>query len=382
MTRLRITGARHVITTSSSSARIAKKMHLALSLALLCAYLTEVCHATSGIPAPRYVLDLDAAPQDRWTHIVADYSSVLKMFLQEVKKIMSPEVVLLASFIGDNIDKYMPPPYNLEMVGVSINSGIHLGDVVLVNIIYEATAFNKSKLGQKACTSIVAEAPNGTVYHARNLDYSLLPLLQNLTVTVDFQSGGRTVYTGTTFVGYVGLLTGQRPHAYTITLDERDQGDWWMNLLEAFAAGTSAIAAFHIRDTLADTSLSFNDAIEKLAYEPLVAPCYLIVGGVESEGVVITRNRIAALDIWRFDVSEGRWFLVETNYDHWTTPPPSDDRRDPAIKAMNELGRGNVSATSMFRVLSTPPILNDKTLYTVTMSASIPELYNAWIRFP
>ena len=192
-----------------------------------------------------------------------------------------------------------------------------------------------------------------------------------------------TCSAGTTFAGFVGLLTGQRPHAYTITLDQRNEGDWWMNALEALAVGTHGVASFHIRDTLADSSLGFEDAVEKLAYEPLVAPCYLIVGGVGStEGVVITRNRIAALDIWRVNGFEGQWFLVETNYDHWEPPPKSDDRRDPAIKAMNEIGQSNVNTSSLFHVLSTPPVLNSGTTYTVTMAASIPELYNVWIRHP
>ena len=184
-------------------------------------------------------------------------------------------------------------------------------------------------------------------------------------------------------MGYVGLLTGQRPNAYTITLDERNTGDWWMNALQALTVVTHGIAAFHIRDTLADTSFSFEDAIENLAYKPLIAPCYIIVGGVgPGQGVVITRNRIGALDIWRLDAFNGRWYLVETNYDHWKPPPKSDDRRDPAIKAMNETERENLRSSSLFQVLSTPPILNNGTTYTVTMSASIPELYTVWIRYP
>ena len=314
---------------------------------------------------------------------MSDYKADLRELLVQIKQMVTPEVVLLASLLGDNIEKYVPYPYSLEMVGVSIAGDVTLGETLLGNIIYEASAFNRSKLAQRACTSIVAEAENGTLYHGRNLDYSFTEILRNMTVIVDFQSGGKTLYTGTTFVGYVGLLTGQRPHAYTITLNERNQGDWWMNALEALATGTNGVAAFHIRDTLADTSLTFDDAIEKLGYEPLVAPCYLIVGGVKStEGVVITRNRIAALDMWRLNLSEGRWFLVETNYDHWEKPPASDDRRDPAIKAMNETGRSRVNTETLFQVLSTPPVLNDGTTYTVTMSASIPELYNAWIRYP
>lgn len=355
-----------------------------LVLSSLLAYLVvTVCQANSAVPAPRYVVNLDLEAQDRWTHIVADYREDLQTLLKYIKAMVSPEVVALASFIGDNIEKYVPEPYSLELVGVSIAGDVTLGDALLGNIIYEVTAFNRSKLALEACTSIVAEALNGTLYHGRNLDYHFTDVLRNMTVVVDFQSGGKTVYTGTTFVGYIGLLTGQRPHAYTISLDERNSGDWWMNALEAIAAGTNGIASFLIRNTLADTSLSFDDAVTKLSYEPLIAPCYIIVGGLQStEGVVITRNRIAALDIWWLDAVEGRWFLVETNYDHWEPPPSSDDRRDPAIKAMNETGRNSLSVTSLYKVLSTPPILNDGTTYTVTMSASIPELYNAWIRYP
>ena len=190
-------------------------------------------------------------------------------------------------------------------------------------------------------------------------------------------------FVGTTFVGFVGLLTGQKPNGYTITLDERNTGDWWMNALEAIVAGTHGVAAFHIRDTLADSSLDFEGAIENLAYKPLIAPCYLIIGGVgPDQGAVITRDRIAALDIWRLKSFDGRWFLVETNYDHWEPPPKSDDRRDPAIKGMNETGRAGLSPSSLFHVLSTPPVLNHGTTYTVTMAASIPELYNVWIRYP
>ena len=31
----------------------------------------------------------------------------------------------------------------------------------------------------------------------------------------------QTVYSGVTYAGYVGLMTGQRPNAFTLTCDER-----------------------------------------------------------------------------------------------------------------------------------------------------------------
>ncbi len=332
--------------------------------------------------AKRYTINLDAPPQDRWVEVTRDYSEEIPLVLQAIKKLVPPVAVDLADVIGDGIEKYVPYPYNMEMVGIKENvEGIGLGEVVLGNIIYEVTAFGHGS--SKACTSIVAEAENGTIYHARNLDYSrLADILRNMTIIVDFQQNGTTIYTGTTYAGYIGLLTGQKPHRFTVSLDERDQGDWWMNALEAMVAGTHGIASLFIRDTLANPSMDFEDAVIALAYQqPFIAPSYVIVGGTgPRQGAVITRDRIAALDIWRIDAFTGRWYLVETNYDHWEPPPSSDDRRDPAIKAMNETGRANINGPALFNVLSTPPVLNNGTSYTAIMSASIPGLYNTWIR--
>ena len=341
--------------------------------------------AETPTQAKRYTVNLDLPPQQRWVEVAKDHKEGLLQLLQEMKKMVPPEVVSLASVIGDDVDRYMPSPYGLEMVGVAdaVGSGVTVGDVVLGNSLYEATAYSHSRQGGgvKMCTSIVAETKNGTIYHGRNLDYSFTDSLRSMTVIIDFQQGGKIVYTGTTFAGMVGLLTAQKPHEYTITLDERDQGDWWMNAFESLIAGTHGIASLHIRDAVANTAMDFESAVIFLADKPLIAPSYIIVGGTKPrEGVVITRDRIAALDLWRLDSEHGRWFLVETNYDHWVPPPADDNRRDPAIKAMNATTRAGLNSTSLFKVMSTPPVLNSGTTYTVIMSAAKPEIYNSWVR--
>nr|XP_014351031.1 PREDICTED: N-acylethanolamine-hydrolyzing acid amidase-like isoform X3 [Latimeria chalumnae] len=43
------------------------------------------------------------------------------------------------------------------------------------------------------------------------------------------------------------------------------------------------------------------------------------------------------------------WYRVETNYDHWTTPPPFDDRRTPAIKALNIIRQENINLDTLFK---------------------------------
>lgn len=39
---------------------------------------------------------------------------------------------------------------------------------------------------------------------------------------------------------------------------------------------------------------------------------------------------------FRLDVKNGRWYVLETNYDHWKEPLFLDDRRTPAMKCMNQ----------------------------------------------
>ena len=59
----------------------------------------------------------------------------------------------------------------------------------------------------------MAETEDGTILHARNLDFpagsGFTNTLRNISVIADFQTGGKTVYKTTTFAGFVGALSGQ-----------------------------------------------------------------------------------------------------------------------------------------------------------------------------
>ena len=72
-----------------------------------------------------------------------------------------------------------------------------------------------------------------------------------------------------------------------------------------------------------------------------------------------------------------RWYLVETNYDHWKEPPAHDDRRHPAIKALEAIGIAKITPETLYQALSTKPVLNEDTTYTTIMAAKYPELYKS-----
>lgn len=55
----------------------------------------------------------------------------------------------------------LPYPFYEEMVGIATFSGMPLSLVTLYNIFYEAFTL---------CTSIIAQDPEGHLYHGRNLD--------------------------------------------------------------------------------------------------------------------------------------------------------------------------------------------------------------------
>jgi N-acylethanolamine-hydrolysing acid amidase len=96
---------------------------------------------------------------------------------------------------------------------------------------------------------------------------------------------------------------------------------------------------------------------------------------------VITRDRTRAADVWYLDDNNSRWFLVETNYDHWLPSQKGDDRRFQANTAMNRTGQANLNNNTLMDVLSTKDVLNGNTVVTSIMSAANPSMYCSWVRF-
>ncbi|KAG8515221.1 N-acylethanolamine-hydrolyzing acid amidase [Galemys pyrenaicus] len=298
--------------------------------------------ATAPPAPPLFNVSLDVAPKLRWLPVLRHYD--LDFLRAAMEGIMGDKVpkwvhAVIRKTEGE-LEHFLPQPFLDEIHGMCDFLNLSLADCVLVNLAYESTAF---------CTSIVAQDSSGHIYHGRNLDYPFGNLLRKITVDVQFLKNGQVVFTGTTFIGYVGLWTGQRPHKFTVSGDERDKGWWWENMIAALFQRHSPIS-WLVRTALSESE-NFEAAVDRLAKTPLIADVYYIVGGVSpKEGVVITRDRGGPADVWPLDPLNGAWFRVETNYDHWEPPPEKDDRRTPAIKALNATGQANLSLEALFQV--------------------------------
>ena len=327
-----------------------------------------------------YVINLDSSPEERWWEVARDKKDLVNEVIAWFMKLLSPKDFEMLSILAAEINNEIPEPYASEIAGFAENINSTIGEVIFYNFLYEITAYSGN--GSKACTSIVATLSSGQIIHGRNLDYAV-PDLNRITVMLDFQKGGKTVYKGTTFAGYFGLFTAMKPNRYTVSLNQRNQGMWTENDFEAAKIGPKGMIGFAVRDLLANDSVDFEKAVTHLSTIELTTPSYIILGGLtDNQGAVITRDREKAINIWRLNSTNNQWFLVETNYDHWNPPPKDDDRRDPANKLMNSVGQQKFDSNSLFGVLSTPPILNWGTRFTTVMSASDPDMYTTWIRLP
>ncbi len=260
------------------------------------------------------------------------------------------------------LDTFVHAPFADEMRGIAANLSLPLADLVVMNLFYEMTV---------ACTSIVCQQERdgvATLIHGRNMDYDVAGL-QAITVEVRYLRAGALAYTAVTYAGYVGVLTGVRAGAFSVTVDERDTANssLWANAAEALLHGGRGLG-LHLRELLDSPATTFDSAVADLTTVPLIAPAYVILAGAgPGQGAVVTRERDRAVDVWRL-APPGTWYLVETNYDHWLPDPPGDARRGPAEQRLNATGAAGVTPQGLFSaVLGLFPNLNSMTIYTAVM---------------
>jgi len=335
---------------------------------------------TDPVSLPTYVVNLDAAPADRWKSIcsIQKFKTNAQYLYNIVQQIL-PYGGKNLEFIGESLNFFFPKDYGLEIQGCADALGIPFGWLTLFNLGYEVS---------DACTSIVAQTVDGKILHARNLDFwegmGFTATLKELAFVADMQKGGKTLFKATTFAGYVGVLSAMKPNAFSLTIDTRFYPDGieelFYEIIAALTEKNASLVSFLSRNVMTYEN-DFKAALQNLANGTLIADVYYILAGTKrGEGVVISRNRQNAADIWMIDTSVGRWFEVETNYDHWVQAPWFDNRVDPANAAMNAIGQKNVTLDNMMKVLSTKPVFNIQTTYSI-LSCPADSIYISYARY-
>lgn len=152
----------------------------------------------------------------------------------------------------------------------------------------DALGLDAGQNGPSLCTSIVAQSPQGKIFHGRNLDWNVPDALRKVMSDVEFQRSGKTVYRATIPIGFVGSINGVKPGAFSLSLNARGKGGKILtNLIESLLHKASTPAQ-HLRSVLENPAATdFESAISLISTGDLIDEGYFTVGGVRAgEGAV------------------------------------------------------------------------------------------------
>jgi len=328
-------------------------------------------------------VDLDMAPEDRWTHVVRPRAAAILKLIEDFKtafgaKYNSTILDLALKYAGSHYLKRMPADYAGEIRGIAKATGIDVGYLWIENIAYELMGL---------CTSIVAQGADGNMYLGRNLDFGIFmgtnatthnwQLAQDLRdtlINVQFTRGGKVMYNATTYAGFVGLLSGGKgPDGFAITVNTRFDSNVDKGLLEWMLGKNDDCQFLTFQTRIAmEGDADYASAFKRLTnYKPM-GPGYIIISGSKAgEGAIITvaYGQSTPIDVWPLKEALGNnsYYILQTNYDRTGPPAPFDDRRYPGEDCMNKVGQQGLTLESLYKVLSSNPTRNALTTFTTLM---------------
>ncbi|OMJ73012.1 hypothetical protein SteCoe_28416 [Stentor coeruleus] len=311
-------------------------------------------HAVEEIPLPTFDIDLDQSPETRWNHVLDAKRTELKKFVLNIEAEYNP---FLIKYVANGLIKsgVFSQEIIQEMKSGSEYLNLNFQSVVFGNFMNEFFAL---------CSSLVIRKPQGGIILGRNFDSNYPNSMRELSVDLSFYKSGKLLYKSTSIAMYYGIVTGMRPEAYAISLNQRNLHDhsyFWetLGLIEG-----SKSASFAIRYVLENID-NYDDAKDYLENIPILSGEYICIAGI-TDGAVITRNRKYVADLKELD--EVTWYIVQTNYDHWLQQPENDDRYNPNIDKLELIGKEYVDEDQVHRLMTMKPTLNSDTVHTTIMN--------------
>jgi hypothetical protein len=346
-------------------------------------------------PVERFVVNLDLPPRERWKKVIAEKVDALKALLDIIEvafKLSQPKVtreLVDASMAG------IENEYLEEMRGIAEAANVSVSDVMMANMYYEISGVADTPLDlSKSCTSIVTQNANKTIYFGRNQDYP--PPFTLVMIHAVFEKGGVMQYEGTTFAGTIGLATAMVPKGWAASINARGnpKKGTAKGIDEAIAAAQRGASIFpiFIRKTMDSIGPHYNEAVLFMRANEMIMSGFIIMGGSHAgEGAILTKNATSGLegtDVFSIfsepSPAGGAWYVVQTNTDHWLSPPASAygyniSRREAAVEVLDQIGEQNIDLDGVWRTLDTEPVFNPATIHTELVAPEWSE-YQTWKR--
>ena len=143
--------------------------------------------------------------------------------------ILYPTVAYATLFLWEKfywIWQFTQPERYAELEGIveTINhQDLTMAKAVLINQLYELGTW---------CTSIVAKQADGTIIHSRNLDYNHgMDQMRSITYRARYVYNGTYVFDAVMFAGTLGVYTGMKANAFSVSQNTRFDGSNPLNLV-------------------------------------------------------------------------------------------------------------------------------------------------------
>ena len=277
--------------------------------------------ATAAVASARrtvrtYTIDLDLPPHQRYDHIVGDTSNGFNATVWKFWDSYFAKDALLRDLLYGIADKRGKenPEMAGEIDGLAAASGLPRKFVKGVQLLYELQTImvpivnftgqrDEIPAGYEAltripwrggCTGIVAtntDPSDGSVWHARNLDFAPVPIMTNLVFNAVFEKQGKEIFQMQMIAGYTQAITGYRQGSdgFAIERNTRYTDHWGGNaeMLHNVESGRE-LNGWQLRKVFEEES-TYGAAVSRIKSMPYASTEYAIVSGVK-KGTIISRN--------------------------------------------------------------------------------------------
>ena len=192
-----------------------------------------------------------------------------------------------------------------------------------------------------------------------------MDILKKVTVNLVFKKDNQVLFGATSWVGYVGIMTGMISGQYTVALNyRRSNGSLFDNFMRTLAQKWPI--GYLIRYVL-ENGYSLGQALDMFKHTLLIAPCYITLSDSQNKCYNIIRDHDKLINY----IVSNDW-ICQTNNDPgchdinknilW-----SIERRDKVNDIILKESQNWNSYEDIMKSFLVNPILNEETVYCVLM---------------
>lgn len=215
-------------------------------------------------------INLDLEPVKRW-EFAANYTQEINELVECYWKEIDEYAEMIEEYLDIYKSLFVPKEYLEEIRCLAKYCKFSEDQLLIVNLYYDII-----KIGF-ACTAFAFEE-NGTIWHARNLDWwTENSLLEKHTKVFHWKKNSQTIFKSVGWVGFIGVLSGMKPNEFSVTLNA---------ILSEEEPNFAKPISFLLREILENDN-SYASAKEKLEKTDIVCDCLLLLAGTKADEMAV-----------------------------------------------------------------------------------------------